>query len=520
MKTRFYVSGLLMCAFPGLMTSTFLTACADPCIDDGLTQVSCPEGGGSDGSESMGGTGATDSSANSAGATDSASASGSASHDGADDASTGADGDGEALWCVDNDGDGFGDPDDCQPSDEPVAGSVDNSDDCDDSDESTFPGAAPHDSPDACMRDADGDDWGDDSPPAGVEPGTDCLDSNEYAFPGAAESEVPADLCAEDEDEDGWGDDEPPPGVEAGNDCADDNPFAYPGVAEHETPPDLCALDADGDGWGDVDPDWDGPVPGNDCYDSNPDLNPSAFELTTLLPVEGDGITQVTVARVETTTASLTNAATLDIPGSGPNVNISTATINEAGEIVVNDLASVRLYDIEYGGTCMATDGDAVPLGPTYGVPGDILCGVEFSSSGALFGIDHDDNLLTFAPHNGQIIASMPIQTMGIPLNINGCGMAYDCAQDRLLVANGVNKTIYSVDPATGVATNLRDLTGFIAEPWNPVGLEYDLLTHHAYISTGSALYEVAVDSDEPPVFINAFSQEVSNLQYLPLCES
>ena len=56
-----------------------------------------------------------------------------------------------------------------------------NSTDCDDTSgtaASTFPGAAPNDSGSACMKDVDGDDYGDDSPPGGVTAGTDCDDTD------------------------------------------------------------------------------------------------------------------------------------------------------------------------------------------------------------------------------------------------------------------------------------------------------------------------------------------------------
>ncbi len=48
----------------------------------------------------------------------------------------------------------------------------------------TFPGAAPNDNASACMKDADGDDYGDDTPPAGVTPGTDCDDTDPAVPPG------------------------------------------------------------------------------------------------------------------------------------------------------------------------------------------------------------------------------------------------------------------------------------------------------------------------------------------------
>ncbi|MEC8382201.1 MAG: hypothetical protein VXZ96_17855 [Myxococcota bacterium] len=57
--------------------------------------------------------------------------------------------------------------------------------DCDDSDANTFPGAAPNDSTTDCMKDLDGDDYGDRAPiNPNVTPGTDCDDDNPTTFPG------------------------------------------------------------------------------------------------------------------------------------------------------------------------------------------------------------------------------------------------------------------------------------------------------------------------------------------------
>jgi putative metal-binding protein len=109
--------------------------------------------------------------------------------------------------------------------------------DCDPNDKDTFPGAAPKESvPTACMRDKDGDDFGDLTPPAGVTPGTDCDDTSPaaaFTYPGAAELEVGGSLvCMRDRDNDGWGDSSALLPVVAGLDCADTDPTRYPGAPE------------------------------------------------------------------------------------------------------------------------------------------------------------------------------------------------------------------------------------------------------------------------------------------------
>ena len=57
--------------------------------------------------------------------------------------------------------------------------------DCDDNDANTFPGAAANDSETECMKDADGDDYGDAAPTnSAVTAGTDCDDSDADVYPG------------------------------------------------------------------------------------------------------------------------------------------------------------------------------------------------------------------------------------------------------------------------------------------------------------------------------------------------
>lgn len=487
-----------------LLTCGLVTACADPCIDDGLSQDLCPIPGNGDGAAT--GSAGDDSAATATLGDDSVGTGGGSGHTTASASDSQGDGDGssgavdddgsstgiESEWCEDADGDGFGNPDNCQTAVGPIEGSVTNDGDCDDNEPHTFPGAAPNDDPEACMRDVDGDDWGDDQVEGSVVPGTDCDDDNQFAFPGAA---------------------------------------------EHEDPSNLCTLDADGDGWGDVNP-GEGVVGGHDCYDGNAALNPDKLHLTTFLPSGGDPTGLRTLATVNPLSAAVTSVVAIQTPGGGnPNVNISTATVDESGHVYANDLTSVRIHSVDYVGACMSGTGELEPLGgvkaASYGATGDIVCGLEVGGDGQLYGIDNDDNLLTFDTTTGMVTSVIPIETMGIPLNINSCGMAYDCVEDRLLVANGINHTIYSIDLATGVAQELRDLGAYFNQnmPWNPVGLEYDLMTKRIYISTGQTLYYVDLDMadgegvddadiDAIPgaVFVNNFGQEVSNLQYLPIC--
>jgi hypothetical protein len=84
----------------------------------------------------------------------------------------------ETIWYRDADADGHGNPSVTQASCTQPAGYVANTTDCDDSSSTTFPGAAPNNSPTACMKDTDNDNWGSSNPPAGVTAGTDCDDAS------------------------------------------------------------------------------------------------------------------------------------------------------------------------------------------------------------------------------------------------------------------------------------------------------------------------------------------------------
>ncbi|HEY0135291.1 MAG TPA: hypothetical protein VGB85_14500, partial [Nannocystis sp.] len=181
---------------------------------------------------------------------------------------------GETQYCADKDGDGFGEPDECitVPSGQtPPPGIVANPDDCDDTSANTFPGAAPNDDTIACMKDEDGDDWGDVNPPVNIVPGTDCDDANMNAWAACG-------TCA-DADGDGWfsGCDAYPEGFPS-EDCDDGDAKTFAGAAPNDDPQ-ACMTDADDDDWGDNTPTDPEAVPGTDCDDASNSTFPGAAML-------------------------------------------------------------------------------------------------------------------------------------------------------------------------------------------------------------------------------------------------
>ena len=146
--------------------------------------------------------------------------------------------------------------------------------DCDDASSTTRPGAAPNDSSTACMADADGDDYGDESPASGVTAGTDCDDGDRAVSPAATEttgdgSDQDCDgteVCYADADNDGYssgtttssdtdcGDSGEATASDPTGDCDDGDRYTFPGVASTDSTT-ACMTDADGDGYGDDTPD-------------------------------------------------------------------------------------------------------------------------------------------------------------------------------------------------------------------------------------------------------------------------
>jgi hypothetical protein len=465
------IPGLTLIAF----TATPL-ACADPCVDDGLVQdkQDCPAAGTGSASES-------DTDATTGSATDTATASVSdtmrdsmsagsssmsaSSMTGADSTST-TDA-GGTLWCVDADMDGFGDPGDCTMAPDQPPGTVDNDDDCDDSDANTFPGAAPNDDADACMHDGDGDDWGDDDPGPGIDPGTDCDDDDIATFPGAASSE-----------------------------------------------PDLCGTDADGDGWGDANPGGGGD-PGADCFDGNADLNPDTMDLSVLVTLVGEG----PVVAVPSTdgTAMLTVTAPLDTPN---NWNPVSTTIDETGLIVTNNDSNNRLYSVDYSGVCdgSETQGTTDSFPNQHGV--NVFCGIAFGVDGVLYGVRNDtDEIVEFDATTGQLNGGVALDNGGMPLDIGSCGMSFDCHTQQMMLADGGNGDVYTVDPATGSLTLLADTD----LQWSPTGLAYDPVDRVAYVAGDTDFFRIAIDGTNQVDALGSFTDglfgvSVSNVEMLPIC--
>jgi hypothetical protein len=410
------------------------------------------------------------------------------------------------VWCADADGDGFGDPEMCVPGvpgEDPPPGQVPNDDDCDDTSATTFPGAAELDDPTACMKDEDDDGYGDTMPDPrkpDILPGSDCDDLEASTFPGAAPNDDP-EACMKDADGDDWGDDMPmSPGVDPGTDCDDDDVFTFPGAAEDENA-DACMKDEDDDGWGDtqVDPGVD---VGSDCYDTNADLNPGDRVLFTSIDNSGD------VASVDVMNGDVDVFATNDIgPLNGGYAVISNAVSPIDGTIYGSQNAKQLLVTYNY------CSGDTpVELMPHM----RSVCGIAFDPQGNLYGVDQgNDEIVTFDAMTGEVLGAVPLTVDGDDVNIAGCGMAYDCVNGRLLVTDGAQSRILSVDAATGEGTVVANIP---EGQWSAVSLEYDPVTKRAYTGNGDEIFDVALDGSNDYTPVPMLSESINDLTYGPTC--
>jgi hypothetical protein len=221
--------------------------------------------------------------------------------------------DGYIQCYIDNDRDGYGageailveDGIDCKTRDDDDFDGLHTfsrlTTDCDDTRGDSYPGAAYEEPGSFCMRDADGDGYGDinietSEQVLGLQVGTDCDDDNSAIFPSA--TEIAADsidqncdgeeLCYVDSDSDGYGSSLPPitstdvdcngsNEAENTDDCDDNDSTAFPGSAELESTTD-CRKDSDGDGYGDSSPLVTGVLSGTDCDDTLSNVYPGAME--------------------------------------------------------------------------------------------------------------------------------------------------------------------------------------------------------------------------------------------------
>ncbi len=351
--------------------------------------------------------------------------------------------------CKDEDMDGWLSNCDSYPPDHPKP-------DCDDADANTFPGSAPKDDPDACMTDADGDDYGDDTPSGpGVTPGTDCDDMSAQTYPGAASAEDP----------------------------------------------DACMIDADGDGYGDAHPMNPGVTPGADCFDDKPLMSPANTVLVTAPLTSGE------IHQVDPASGAVSPYAMVDVAGINPWIPTSLALNPNDGSVYAALAFKDRLATMNYCG-----GGAPTLLAAPHKKN---ICGLAFDSTGQLYGIDGQVDQLLIFNADGSLSGVKALTFEGKTLNVADCGMAYDCHAQRLLISDSGSGGIYTVNVADGTTAKIADLPN---ESFG-AGLEYDPTTRRALSCDQTSFLSIAVDGTSDFMKLPDLSEPADDLTFGPKCQ-
>ncbi len=394
--------------------------------------------------------------------------------------------DGELLCQKDNDLDGYGD-------DDPPPG-VDLGSDCDDESAETRPGIGPN--PLACYADYDHDGQGDANPPTGVSPGDDCDDNDPNTFKGAAPNDD-ASACMTDVDHDDWGDNSPGnTDVTPGTDCDDSHANTYVGAAETENPS-ACMRDDDDDGWGDTN------VPGgvdvgSDCYDEHAHLNPDTMTLISINGISGG------VQTVNLETGAVETFTGISAMGSW---SIPTEAIDPiSGMLFVTNTIDNSLHVVDY---C-----NADPPTPLQSHGYD-LCGIAFTAAGRLYGFDSEvDLLVELDPDTGDPLSTQSVTLEGFGLNVGDCGMAYDCVDGTVLLADVSTKKVYRLDVDTAVATVVAD----VPAPAFGRSLAFDPVTKNVHSSSGISSVTIEINGSDMYIQNADLTSPVDDLEYAPAC--
>jgi len=326
-----------------------------------------------------------------------------------------------------------------------------------------------------------------------------------------------------DADGDGFGDpdecmttDDPPDGsVDNDDDCDDADDHTFPGAAENEPEgADECMHDGDEDGWGDADPNGNDTVPGADCYDGNVALNPDTMAQAAFMTTFGGAY----IVEVSETDGALTEQIPID-PGTFFWDPVS-ATIDEAGTLVINNNSGDSLWTVDWVGYCTGETPEAVAVELPQEHDVDVFCGIAFGPDGVLYGVESDgDTVAELDPVTGAIVTSMPVVLDGAPYDVGSCGMTFDCHTQELLFASGFDGGIYRLDPSSGELELIVDVEG----QWTPTGLGYDPIDRVVHLAADTELYRVAIDGSGTTELLGEFTfgfgaEEVSNLDELPIC--
>lgn len=174
------------------------------------------------------------------------------------------------------------------------------------------------------------------------------------------------------------------------------------------------------------------------------------------------------------------NTATAQIGTIHPLPNIGDVWSMDVSE------GGVAIIHSNYGGLRLGlldACNNQVTFLPPHNTSG-IGCGISFGPNGKLYAINgNNDSLYEMNTTTGQATLIGPLG-----VDIENCGIAYDCTNDVLVGATSSTDQIFKINHHTGQAYDFIQTTVPLTIS---VGMEFDAKNNRAYLATETDLYQV-----------------------------
>ncbi|MEC7983857.1 MAG: putative metal-binding motif-containing protein [Myxococcota bacterium] len=413
----------------------------------------------------------------------------------------------EGYW--DADGDGWG----IEPLIQTCDAVVLSAGDCDDSDASINPFANEYcnDLDDNCddvidnspidsaqyFIDQDGDGYGSalstvwacEAPEGYAAQGGDCNEETSTIFPGAQE------VCdGLDNDCDGLTDD------------ADEDLDLSNGI--------LYYADSDGDGYGDPDVAYLGCAPPEGYVDDNTDCNDLEIYVNPGVSYDRcNGIDDNCNGQLDEDVKSgwsLVSIASNVLELSTVDASYSILSNAQVSGVNSMDVSENGVSIVHQGGNSIWTMDICSGTGSRIGYHGvGNMGGIAFAPTGVLYGIDiENNNLIQLDIQTGQ---GSVVGPLGFDLSY--CGLAYDCANQRMVGADADTAQLFTIDLQTGEAYDFVQTS----VPYQGVGLEYEPSTGMFLTSTNTEIYRVDPNTGSTTLVGGGLSG-INDLAFAPNC--